>query len=678
MSAEHTELAKVDPIAAFIARSRPDLGVRPTPLDDMEIDVTIVGGLALVQTKRTFRNGEPKPIEALLTFPVPVNAAFFGLEVRRGGRTQRGVARARAEARETYEEALEGGRPAVLHEELLRGVHMLSIGNLAPGGVVKVTTRWSTALNCVDDAGRLRIPLTVGDVYGDSGLPETDELTHGPALGGAKLRVRHDARAVRLANGFLAGDAVLHAAIPSNAPVDLAVEGWKPGSLPGATPNRQGVELRIQPSGCGEGDLDIAVLVDCSGSMHNACAGPAGSTLSKHEAVQASLADLCGHLRGGDRLALWEFNHEAMPVGGGQPGPAGSFRHAVDRLRRPSGGTAIGAALERVFAATETRDVLLITDGMSYALDVHRLARAGRRVWVVLVGEDSLEATVGHLAALTGGGLHFSFGFDVAAALRAAVRGSRARGRAAKPVLPAAEIPPDRISVLRGNARIEAAWTDERFDGPADDFSEAVAAYAASLALASVNEAGARRLAVEAGLVTHQTSLVFVGEDGEVQPVLPTTRKVDLPTPRTAHAGGRLAVAAQSLPLRREEVQDGAAPAPPCRVIDAQAVPSTLAELTRLIDWNETGGSLAAGRLDGQTSFVARAIQELEGYPDIKAEARVLGLPPRHLVIALIAAEARGSRHAGRVRRRLLRGVDESAFAAFAGGFDPGWAEAVQ
>ncbi len=678
MIAEHTELAQVDPIAAFIARSRPDLGVRPTPLDDMEIDVTIVGGLALVETKRTFRNGETKPIEALLTFPVPVNAAFFGLEVRRSGRTQRGVAQAQAEARETYEEAIESGRPAVLHEELLRGVHMLSIGNLAPGGVIEVTTRWAAALHCVDDAGRLRIPLTVGDVYGDSGLSETDEPTHGPALGGAKLRVRHDARAVRLAHGFLAGDGALHATIPSNAPVDLAVEGWKPGSLLGTTSNRQGVELRIHPSGRGEGSLDMAVLVDCSGSMHNACAGPVGSTLSKHEVVRAGLADLCGHLRVGDRLALWEFNHEAMPVGGGQPGPAGPFRHAVDRLRQPSGGTAIGTALEGVFAASETRDVLLVTDGMSYALDVHRLACAGRRVWVVLVGEDSLEATVGHLAALTGGGLHFSFGFDVSAALQAAVRGARARGRAAKPALPASEVPPDRISVLRGNARIEANWTSERFDGPADDFSEAVAAYAASLALTSVDEAGARRLAVEAGLVTHQTSLVFVGEDGEVQPVLPTTRKIDLPTPRTAHTGARMAVASQSLPFQGEDLEDGAALVPPCRVIDAEAVPNTLAELTGLIDWNETGGSLAAGCLDGQASFVARAIQELEDYPDIKAEARVLGMSPRHLVIALLAAEARGSRPADRVRGRLLRGVSKSEFEAFAGGFDPGWTEAVQ
>jgi hypothetical protein len=41
------------------------------------------------------------------------------------------------------------------------------------------------------------------------------------------------------------------------------------------------------------------------------------------------------------------------------------------------------------------------------------LARRGRRISVVLVGEDSLEANVGHLAALTGGDIFVSAGADV-------------------------------------------------------------------------------------------------------------------------------------------------------------------------------------------------------------------------------------------------------------------------
>jgi hypothetical protein len=41
-----------------------------------------------------------------------------------------------------------------------------------------------------------------------------------------------------------------------------------------------------------------------------------------------------------------------------------------------------------------------LADGKSHALDVQMLARTGRRFTVVLVGEDSLEANIRHLAAL--------------------------------------------------------------------------------------------------------------------------------------------------------------------------------------------------------------------------------------------------------------------------------------
>jgi len=63
----------------------------------------------------------------------------------------------------------------------------------------------------------------------------------------------------------------------------------------------------------------------------------------------------------------------------------------MGRLSGPAGGTEIGAALAVVTAQSRGRDVLLVTDGKSHALDVQALARTGSRFSVVLVGEDSLE-----------------------------------------------------------------------------------------------------------------------------------------------------------------------------------------------------------------------------------------------------------------------------------------------
>src|SRR5206468_11357653 len=142
-------------------------------------DVAIAGGLAEVATRRTFRNDEGESIEATLTFPVPVHATLFALEARIAGRLLTARAEARKQARETYESALDRGKSAVLHEEVLRGVHMLSVGHIPPGAEVAVSARWAMSLTQVEGSSRLRIPLTVGDVYGRSGLPDSDELAHG-------------------------------------------------------------------------------------------------------------------------------------------------------------------------------------------------------------------------------------------------------------------------------------------------------------------------------------------------------------------------------------------------------------------------------------------------------------------------------------------------------------------
>ena len=60
-----------------------------------------------------------------------------------------------------------------------------------------------------------------------------------------------------------------------------------------------------------------------------------------------------------------------------------------------------------------------------------------------------------------------------------------------------------------------------------------MAAFATSLASASAEESIARRMAVAEGLVTHLTSLVLVDRDDVHNEGLPTTRKIDLPAPRT-------------------------------------------------------------------------------------------------------------------------------------------------
>ena len=143
----------IDPIAALVERRREESGANPALLRALDIEVTIRGGLALVETTRTYVNREERPVEALLSIPVPVHAAFFGLTAKIGGKLYEATAAPREEARENYEDAIDEGRGAVLHEEVLRGVHMLSVANLAPGAEAEVRIRW---------AEPLRLPGRVG------------------------------------------------------------------------------------------------------------------------------------------------------------------------------------------------------------------------------------------------------------------------------------------------------------------------------------------------------------------------------------------------------------------------------------------------------------------------------------------------------------------------------------
>ena len=143
------------------------------PLVATRFDVIIDAGLAIVTTTRTFRNDEPSSIEATLTFPVPVHATLFGLQARIGDRVLTARAKRKEAARADYEAAIDRGKTAVLHEEVLRGVHMLSVGQVPPGVEVAVEFRWAMAATNIDGRCQLR---GLGADFRD-GLKEAQTLT---------------------------------------------------------------------------------------------------------------------------------------------------------------------------------------------------------------------------------------------------------------------------------------------------------------------------------------------------------------------------------------------------------------------------------------------------------------------------------------------------------------------
>jgi len=678
----------IDPLGAFVAGAFTVDAHRPIPLVSTRFDVEIDGGLATVVTQRVFRNDEAESIEATITFPVPVHAVLFGLEARIDGRVVKAHAQRRTLARETYEDAIERGKAAVLHEEVLRGVHMLSVAHLGPGAEIEVSSTWVSTLSFVGDRSQIRIPLTVGDIYGRSGLPDSDDLLLGGPVQTADVFVRCNNGVVSLLGAHLDDG---HARVALNAPIDLIVTQAVDKELRGLAADGREVTLRVTPHRGGDTALNVAVLIDHSGSMGSACSDQARS-ITKHQAIVRGLKSMAQRLGEADIIDLWEFDTGLAHIGSSRdttekaPRKEHGRQRLLDliaRLTSPAGGTEIGAALAGTIAASDARDVLLITDGQSYALDVQKLAQMGRRITVALVGEDSLEANVGYLASLTGGDIFVAAGAEITDVLIAAIGTLRAPFEQPRPI----DASLDRVRVVRGNAVFEAEWratTEPVIDAPQN---RSVAAMAASLALPVLDEERAAQLAEAEGLVTHLTSLVLVDEAGEAQEGVPANRKIALPRPSTASAGMYMAHARNMAPMFARVMAPVPAefsarhskpaarrfresnPAPQCAKppfargaqLDQgqyefeRIGPTALPRVGPKIDWDISPNHLLAGDLSALDPQDALLIERAAALPEAIALAKQMNIDPIVLIVALIArSQSRRNRSAARIAKAVF------------------------
>ena len=430
-AAQILPIVKDDPLAHLHDGAIARASGHPIPLRATRIVVRIDGGLAIVRTERVFANTEAEPIEATYTFSVPVHATLARMTVRIGDRHLVAQARLRDAARTDYEDAIDAGKTAVLHEEVLRGIHMLSVGAIPPGGELAVTSTWAIPLQAVSaDLALLRVPTTIGQVYGRPPMSDSDAPFHGDARLEADLEVTCDSGSVRLANaGLIDGRAQL----PLNAPIDIEVVGWIPRPLRGRAADGRVVTLDIEPAETGEAALDFALLIDRSGSMGSGATIANQSPLSTHDVVVSGLCAADALLHPGDYVEAWQFDTVVERV---EPSESG-LSALAKALGAPRGGTEIGRALGVVTRRSKARDILLVTDGQSYALDVQELARLGRRITVVLVGVGALDASVGQLAAQTGGELFVVSGADAGDALTQAIASLRRE-----------HVPPRRLAAL--------------------------------------------------------------------------------------------------------------------------------------------------------------------------------------------------------------------------------------
>ena len=487
------------------------------PMKSTQIDVDIKAGIAVTRTTRVFKNDEGVSIEAILTMPVAFDAVVTGLEAMIDGRKLLAVSKAKKEARETYEGAIDAGKMTILHEEALRGVHVLSVGQLGAGKEVSVIIETVAPLMQLSASCFLRIPTTVGAVYGSSPLlPADDLMTSAAVKHVATLSIKTDAGQISLSDGSTPG---------ANEPIEVTLDKSIEISLSKASFGKtiamsatgHPVALSVQPIKSSDNNLNMAVLVDRSGSM--ASAFPR-SHVTKWDAVREGLAYALKDLNPSDQIGMWQFDNECQFLGKESGGASASLAGLIEE---PAGGTELGKAVHRV-VASGAKDVLIVTDGQTWSNTVDELRSKNARLSAILVGSDSLDANIGHLCANSGGQVYYASNDDVASILNEALKNLRRTDAAIKGK--AGERYPASLKTVRGSAEITAKWSVEK--DKTGKLSDPIGRYAASLALPLLEPKMAQDFAALHCLSTHNTSLVLVDNEGEVSDALPEMRKVPL------------------------------------------------------------------------------------------------------------------------------------------------------
>ncbi|MCK9539515.1 VIT and vWA domain-containing protein [Dokdonella sp.] len=398
-----------------------------TPLAHSRLAITITDLVAEYQLTHVFRNAGTLALEAVYSFPVPLDAAFMGMDAHLGGQHRVAEVVARTQATREYDDAVAVGDSAVLLEQVAPGLLCVDLGNLKPGEEGRIVLRFAAPLGCSAGVARFSLPLAYRPRYGRSTIdllaaPAHDFavehplqasirvqglLAHSPvscASHAARFKAGEFAQEIELNQAMLDRDLVLVFDLPAefSGEARLVRDGRDTiGLLSFSLP------ASLQPAG----PCDLQLLLDCSGSMQ-------GDAVSQS---RAALAAVAGALTEADRVQVLRFGSSTQAL----------FRRALQASPRVCealvelaagiaadlGGTEMGLALETALDGLNrlpaeqgrSRAIFLVTDGAVHAAELAKAqARAvacGIRIFVVAVGSSAGVDVLAPLATATCGTL---------------------------------------------------------------------------------------------------------------------------------------------------------------------------------------------------------------------------------------------------------------------------------
>lgn len=535
-----------------------------TPLASTTLDVAITDLVAEYVLRHRFENDGSTPIEAVFTFPVPLDAAFVGLRATIAGETLYAQVQAKRQASETYDDAIAHGHSAVLLSAPEPGVLCTSLGNLKPGESGEIELRFVTALRVADRKARFSLPLVHRPRYGTWALEDLDRPTH-------DFVVEHPLSATIRVHGLLATapvscvthavrfaqqDGVLelaigHAMLDRDLVLSFELQQELPARVHLIEDGDSALGLLscvLPPAPDQQRPLDLCLVLDCSASMH-------GDAMTQSRQALLAVVDALGPhdriqvLRFGSTLTPW-FRRPLLATAQVRD----ALRELAPGIDADLGGTNMGSALEYALKqfgpadAQRSRAIILVTDGAVQARDIDS-ARSdahamGVRVFVVAVGGCAAVEVLAPLAQSTGAVLERAVPAEpIDELVLCQFRRARCNGPVqveahwpdaqAAPIAMGIAYPGDALAVaaslpdgITGDVCIRAAALDFvlTMPIPAPSPAPALRALLGQQRYWLANADRRADIALRYGLLTEETSAVLVKQraDGERIEVMPT------------------------------------------------------------------------------------------------------------------------------------------------------------
>lgn len=396
--------------------------VTNSPLTNTQLQVSITDLVAEYELRHQFTNDGTTAIEAVYSFPVPLDSAFLGMEAILAGETLVAkVIPARSASRQ-YDDAIAEGNSAVLLERLEPGMLCVNLGNLMPNEQGEIVLRFAAPLHAADNTVRFSLPLVHRPRYGRSRLDEVAEP-------GNDFAIEHPLQATVRVNGLLAatpvhcathgarfaqedGSLVLHL---SQAMLDrdlvlrfeLPLAPLSQGRLVADGDQSIGILSFSTPANAASATpTDFCLLLDGSGSMTG------DAILQSRQALNALAATIGDE----DRVQVLRFGSTTVPMFRRPLKGSLRVREALqslsDTVDSDLGGTEIGHALDSALDALNglesqgrSQAIILVTDGAVQPQELivakARAADAGIRIFVVAVGSSAGADVLAPLAEST-------------------------------------------------------------------------------------------------------------------------------------------------------------------------------------------------------------------------------------------------------------------------------------